>query len=265
VTVNDTPRLVVESPCVRRARRPAARVRLVCFPHAGAGASAFAAWPGLLPPEIEVIAVQLPGREDRIGEPPLVSVPAAVRTAGAALRPFLTDPFVFFGHSVGALIAFELARELRARRRAGPAHLFLSAQTPPGTISPSPPLHALSDERFRTAIEDLGGMSGAVARDDDLMRVLLPALRADFELGENHRFQPGDPLSTSITAMGGRSDPLATPERLGAWRDHTTGPFELRTFAGGHFYLNDLTRAVTAAITEALAVGEHLEVCRGSR
>ncbi|MFG2572650.1 thioesterase II family protein [Streptomyces sp. NPDC048481] len=246
-------RLIAETPLVRRARRSNRRVRLFCLPHAGAGASAFAAWPGLFPPEVEIVAVQLPGREDRVGEPHPASVDAAVRMVAVALRPYLQGPYAFFGHSGGALLAFELARALR-RRGTQPGHLFLSGQSAPGHDVAVPELHRLSDDDFGAALRSLDGTSDTVFGDPELMKLLLPTLRADFTLWENHRHRPDQPLSVPITALGGDTDPRAPVSGLHAWREQTTGAFSVEVFPGGHFYLND-SEAELAAIVGGTLLG----------
>ncbi|MCP3804557.1 alpha/beta fold hydrolase [Allokutzneria sp. A3M-2-11 16] len=247
----ESDRLHVESPFVRRARRPNRRVRLFCFPHAGAGASSFADWPSMLPPEVELIAVQLPGREDRVGESPFLRMEITVRTVGLALRPYLQGPCAFFGHSGGALLAFELARALR-KRGMEPNHLFLSGQPAPDLPAVVPNIHGLPDEDFRKALHLLGGMSADVVNDDELMKVLLPSLRADFTLWETYRYQAQPKLSAPITALGGDADDRAPISTLEAWREHTTGAFASRVFPGGHFYLNDVGVDLTETIGSAL-------------
>jgi medium-chain acyl-[acyl-carrier-protein] hydrolase len=250
--VPETDRLTVESPYVRRAARAERRIRLFCLPYAGAGASSYAEWPRLLPPEIEVVAVQLPGREDRLGEAPFTRVAPAVRTIGLALRPYLQGPFAFFGHSSGALLAFELARALRQRTGMRPAHLVLSSQPPPDAERQPEPMHHLPDAEFRAALRGLGGTAHSVFDDEDLMPLLLPALRADFALCENHRFVSGPPLSSPITVFGSPGDSRAPVADLHGWRRHTDDAFHLRLFDGGHFYLNDAADEITAAIGATL-------------
>ncbi|MGW6980355.1 thioesterase II family protein [Streptomyces sp. NPDC054932] len=257
-------RLIAETPFVRRARRANRRIRLFCFPHAGAGASAFAAWPALFPPEVEIVAVQLPGREDRVGEPHPASVDAAVRTVAVALRPYLQGPYAFFGHSGGALLAFELARALR-KRGTRPGHLFLSGQPAPGTDLAGPPLHGLSDEDFGAALRDLDGTSDGVFTDPELMKLLLPTLRADFTLWENHRHRPGEPLDVPITALGGDTDPRAPVSGLHAWEEQTTGPFSVEVFPGGHFYLNDSEAELTSMLGSTLLGREPAYAGQGER
>jgi medium-chain acyl-[acyl-carrier-protein] hydrolase len=256
----DSDRFVVESPYVRRARRPEARFRLFCFPHAGAGASSFAEWPRWLPDDVELVAVQLPGREDRVRERPLTDMAPAVRTLALALRPYLGGSFAFFGHSGGALLAFELARALRQKRGVEPAHLFLSGQAAPDFPSRAEPIHHLPEPEFRAALHALGGTARAVVDNEDLMRLLLPVLRADFTLGEGYRFQPGPPLSTAITALGGVDDDRAPADALEAWRRHTVGPFHRRIFDGGHFYLTDAAAELADTVGQALL---HPETSRG--
>lgn len=257
-------RLIAETPFVRRARRANRKTRLFCFPHAGAGASAFAAWPALFPPEVEIVAVQLPGREDRVGEPHPASVEVAVRMVAVALRPYLQGPYAFFGHSGGALLAFELARALR-KRGTQPRHLFLSGQPAPGHHSAATQLHRLSDEDFGDALRGLDGTSDGVFGDPELMKLLLPTLRADFTLWENHRHRPGPPLSVPVTALGGDTDPRAPISGLQAWAEHTTGEFSVEVFSGGHFYLNDSEAELTTVLGSTLQGREPMYAGQGER
>ncbi|WP_240436508.1 thioesterase II family protein [Streptomyces sporangiiformans] len=239
--------LAPESPYIWRARRPGATHRLICFPHAGAGAPAYADWAELLPPEIELVAVQLPGRQNRIAEDPFTEVGPLIGVLTHALRPVLDGSYAFFGHSAGATLAYELARALRARGSRGPEHLFLSAQPAPGA-SEVRRLHELSDDDFRAEILKLGGIEPEIAEDDDVMESMLYTLRADFTLWERHRLEPGAPLDCPITVLSGESDPRAPLHEVKRWRDHTTGEFGTEFYPGGHFYFLELSSEVVSLI-----------------
>lgn len=244
-----------DSPLIRRAPRQAPRLRLFCFPHAGAGASAFGEWPSLLPEDIEVAAIALPGREDRLTEQAATHTTALIRALTQAIRPYLGQPLAFFGHSGGALLAFELARVMRQRLRTEPVHLFLSGQPAPQVPQPAP-IHALPDAEFSGRIRELGGIHPDVLADEQALNMMMVAVRADFALWENHEYKPGKPLAAPITAFGGESDPRTGTGDLDAWAEHTTGTFRLRMFPGGHFFVNDERDALLDDIVRDLkAVG----------
>ncbi|MFE9096515.1 thioesterase II family protein [Streptomyces sp. NPDC007264] len=248
----DTADLVAETPYIWRARRDGHRHRLICFPHAGAGAGAYTEWAALLPPETELVAVQLPGRQNRIAEEPFTEVAPLVRVLTQALRPVLEGPFSFFGHSGGAILAFELARVLRDRGGPQPAHLFLSAQSAPGSREGIRQLHHLSDEELTAEVVRLGGIEAEIAEDEDVMDALLTTLRADFTLWENHRIAPADPLDVPITVLSGDSDPRAPLHTLDAWREQTTARFDVRRYPGGHFYFLGRAAELTGFISQTL-------------
>lgn len=231
-----SPDLVVETPWIWRARRTRARRRLICFPHAGAGAGAYGEWARLLPADIELAAVQLPGRQNRIAEDPVTEVGPLVKVLAQALRPVLDGDFAFFGHSGGAALAYEVAKALRERGAPGPSHLFLSAQPAPGTVGRVPVMHTLSDEELGAEVVRLGGIEPEIAEDEEVMEGLLPTLRADFTLWERHRVEAGAPLDTPITVLSGDADPRAPKDTLYGWAAHTTGAFHTRFYPGGHFY-----------------------------
>jgi medium-chain acyl-[acyl-carrier-protein] hydrolase len=225
-----------ENPFVRRAALAAPRARLLCLPHAGAGASAFADWPALLAPEIEVAAIQLPGREDRISEPAATDVVPLVRSLVQAVRPYLAVPTALFGHSGGGALAFELATALGRQLRREPARLFISGEPAPG-VPRRQMLHLLDDEEFAAALGELGGTPDGLLADEHTSRVILPALRADFALWETHDYSERPPLAAAITVFGGDQDTRVTRDDLAGWRAVTTGPFRLHLFPGGHFFL----------------------------
>ncbi|NUT45712.1 MAG: thioesterase [Saccharothrix sp.] len=250
--MTDNADLVAETPYVWRAPRADRRQRLICFPHAGAGATAYADWAPLLPDSVELLAVQLPGRQNRIAEAPFTEVEPLVRVLAQALRPFLDGPFAFFGHCGGAVLAYELALALRDRELSAPTHLFLSGQTAPGLAAAAPDLHGLPDDRFGAELVRLGGIEAELAADRHVMAALLPTLRADFTLWERHRMRVGAPLPSPITAMAGRADPRTPADAVEAWRDRTGARFRTRFFPGGHFYFLDAPAEVAGFLGEAL-------------
>ena len=237
--------------------RPAPRqftsVRLFCFPYAGVGASIFRQWPAGLPIEVDLCAVQLPGRTVRLSEPPVASIPVLVDGIVAAVAPYLDVPFAFFGHSMGAVLAAEVTRELAARGAQLPRYLMVSARRPPHMADSQSPLRNLSDTEFVEEImRRYGGIPSEVLRERDILAMLLPALRADIAALENHRPPRRTPLPCPIVAFGGSDDALTPRSHLEAWRAETDSNFEICVFPGGHFYLEAARTAVLAKISELL-------------
>ena len=231
--------------------RPGA-TRLFCLPHAGAGASAYWEWVQLLAPEIEVIPVQLPGRESRYKEPARRSV---FELAAELIEP-VTDraglDFALFGHSMGALLAYELARTLTARGTP-PRQLFVSGHRAPQLPLRRAAAHLLPDPELVAVIEELGGTSPEVLAEPQLVRLMLPLMRADFEICETYRHPHEDPMPVPITALGGRADPSVSVGELRAWRNLTSAGFEAEIFPGGHFYLHPERDEVVAALLARLS------------
>ena len=229
-------------------------IRLFCFPYAGVGASVFRQWPVSLPAECDVCAVQLPGRTVRLSEPPIASIPGLVDGIVAGIMPYLDLPFVFFGHSMGAILAAETTRELVSRGLRLPSHLIVSGRRPPHMADPKSPLRNLSDTEF---IEEImrryGGIPPEVLREKDILAMLLPALRADIAALETHQPPRRAPLPCPIVAFGGSNDALAPITHLEAWREETASSFEVCVFPGGHFYLEPERAAVLAKVKETLA------------
>lgn len=233
-------------------RRPAA-ARLFCFPHAGVGASVYRQWPHGLPVELEVCALQLPGRGHRLSEPPVATIRALVEAIVSAMAPQLDRPFAFFGHSMGAVLAFEVARALRLKGLPQPSRLIVSGRRGPHTPEPSPPLRHLSDAEFVAEINRrYGGIPAEILENDDVLALLLPCLRADIAALETHRPEPEPPLPCPISAFGGSDDPQTPRAQLDAWGAETTGGFEVRIFPGGHFYLEAQRPAVLAHVSAML-------------
>jgi medium-chain acyl-[acyl-carrier-protein] hydrolase len=228
------------SPWVRRLQPDSAgELRLFCFPHAGGGASFFADWPRQLPPEIQVLAVQLPGREERLSEPPFTRLQPLLGALITALRPHLVPPYAFFGHSMGTLLAFEVARQLREQGDHLPTHLIVSGRGAAGHARAGTPLSTLSDPELIAQLRQYQGTPAQVLDNPDFLKVLLPVLRADSLVCDTYRYESGEPLDCPVTAFGGDADPEATPEDLHSWKDLTSCDFAVRLFPGDHFYLKN--------------------------
>jgi medium-chain acyl-[acyl-carrier-protein] hydrolase len=218
---------------------PAARLRLVCFPYAGGGAASFRGWACGLPPWVEVLAVELPGRGRRFHERPHRDCAALVREAVALLLPFLDRPFLIFGHSMGALIAFEVARALRRHRAPMPERLLVSGAAAPHTPRRGRALHRLADDDLITALRDLNGTPPQVLDSREMIDLVLPTLRADFELFDTYCCTPEPPLTCPLSVFGGTRDRFAPAGALEPWREHTTAGFALHMVPGEHFFLAD--------------------------
>jgi len=213
--------------------------RLFCFPYAGGGTSIFRTWQDMLPPDVTVCPVKLPGRENRLAEPPFTRISLLVRGMAHALRPFLNCPFAFFGHSMGALISFELARQLRRQKAPEPIYLFVSAQQAPQIPDLTPPLHPLPEADFIEQMRRLNGTPEAILQNTELMRIMLPMLRADFAMCETYMYQEEEPLSCPISVFGGQQDGEVSYNSLAAWRNQTSSTFTLRLLPGTHFFIKD--------------------------
>lgn len=241
----ETPWLVSQKP------NRSANVRLFCLPYAGGGASIFGSWQKNFSDTVEVCPVQLPGRGLRIEEPSFTEMNELVRIAGQALAPHLDKPFAFFGHSMGALVAFELARHIRREYSLQPIHLFVSGRCSPQT-SRGPFNSHVSDFAFAEILRRNNGIPKEALEDPELMELVLPIIRADFALCESYVYAPESPFSFPITAFGGLNDYGAPRDCIESWHDHTTGPFVVRMFPGDHFFLNALKSPLLEVIAKEL-------------
>ncbi|NLG49318.1 MAG: thioesterase [Chloroflexi bacterium] len=217
---------------------PQASLRLFCFPYSGASASAFYAWASSLPDAIEVCPVELPGRGARLTEPLCSRLSPLVESIAQGLLPALDKPFALFGHSMGALVSFELARHLRRRYGVEPVHLFVSGHPAPQLPDEEPPIHALPEAEFIARVRGLNGTPDEVWQHAELRDLLIPILRADFAVCETYQFRPDEPLRHPISAMAGLGDPYVSRGQMEGWRELTAGAFSLRMFPGDHFYLH---------------------------
>ncbi|BAZ48614.1 erythronolide synthase [Nostoc sp. NIES-4103] len=231
---------------------PKAKMRIFCFPYAGAGASIYKDWSSLFPSIIDICPIQLPGRENRWQEPPITQLKTLIKVLVPLLRPYLDTPFAIFGHSMGALIGFELARELHRCNWKMPDHLFMSGFRAPQITKSDLPIHRLPEYKFINALQRFQGIPESVLLNTELMQAFLPILRADFKLLETYFYRQDAALNCSITALGGTADPNVTQQELEQWREQTTSHFSLKLFAGGHFFLSQQANFIAQDISEKI-------------
>ena len=229
-----------------------AKLRLFCFPYAGGGAYIYRTWSNTLPSLVEVCAIQLPGRGTRISEKPLSDLAQVVEQAAQGLQRYFDRPFAFFGHSMGALIGFELARQLQRQNKTGPRHLFVSAHRAPHLPDTEPSFYNLPDAELIEELRRLKGTPTEVLENPELMHLMLPLMRADFSVCQNYDYQAAaQPLACPISVFGGLEDTL-TKEQLQDWRQHTTAAFKLRLFPGDHFFLHTYQESLLRALAQEL-------------
>ncbi len=236
-----------------RRPKPEADVRLFCFPFAGGGASTYRDWQSALGPRIDVYPVQLPGREDRLKERPEGSMRVLASRLADALKPLFRGRFAFFGHSMGALIQYELTRELERRGADLPFLIMPSARRAPHIALQSEPIHHLSDEAFIKRLNDrYQAIPEAVLAEPELMAIFIPMLKADFQMLETYRHEDAAALRAPISAFAGARDAGETPALVWKWRELTAGPFKLDVIDGGHFFLSESRAALLPAVSAAL-------------
>ena len=227
------------------------RLRLFCLPHAGGGATAYHPWAAGLTDFVQICPIQLPGREARLTEPLCDRLDILVDDMDRALRSWLDIPFAIFGHSMGALLAFEWARRLQREKCPTPVWLFLSGRCAPDTPGDSNLLHSLPDREFVTELTRLyDGMPQEFLENEALKEVFLPILRADLAVVESYRFQEDKPLDCPITVFSGIDDASVSWDQLLAWKRHTRSRFAMQVLPGGHFYSQrPLLQTISATLT----------------
>ncbi|MGC7096111.1 thioesterase II family protein [Amycolatopsis lurida] len=230
--------------------RPGAALRLICLPHAGGGAAAYRDWPGCFSSDVEVNLVQLPGRENRMFDTPHSRMDTLVPALAEHLGSLTAGRYALFGHSMGALVAFELSRYLGADRR--PEVLIVSGHHAPHLERTGPHRHALSESELVDALRELGGLSPEVLDNPEYLKLVLPTVRADLAVVEEYAWPGGEPLTHDLVALGGAGDRMVPAEDLRAWERHTTARFSHRIFPGGHFYLQDQLVDVIDEVRRAL-------------
>ena len=233
---------------------PQARLRLFCFAYAGGGTASYFHWAKLVPKEVELYAIRLPGRESRMKEPPYVHLSALLKDLKEVLSPYLSKPFVFFGHSMGALLAFELIRELRRYNDAQPLHLFAAGHRAPQIPDPQPPLYQMPDAEFIHEMQHrYNGIPPAILSNQELLVLFLPAMRSDITILDTYRYVDEPPLACPISVFGGENDNSVSYEELDAWRYQTKNSFNLKMFPGDHFFLHNAPTSLLQVLTQELA------------
>lgn len=242
---------------VRPRPNPHARVRLFCFPYAGGAASIFYAWLDDLPCQVEICAIQLPGRERRLKEASFTRMEPLLEALAPMLQPYLDKPFAFFGHSMGAVIAFELARHLHREYDRRPQALFPSGRRAPQVPDTSPITYDLPKDEFVEELRRIGGTPKEVLENVELLEIMIPLIRADFQLIQTYEYIAGDPLRCPIIAYGGLDDDEETRDLLWEWKEQTGFRFKLQMMAGDHFFLQSsetlLLKSLARELSEVIA------------
>jgi medium-chain acyl-[acyl-carrier-protein] hydrolase len=230
-----------------------ARLRLFCFPYAGGGASVFRPWSQALPPDVEVCGVQFPGHESRLGEPAHTRLAPLVQALAEAIYPFLDRPFAFFGHSMGALVSFELARQLRRAYDKHPVCMYLAAFRAPQLPNPNIRIYHLPEEVFKVVLR-VYGIPEMILQNEELMQATLPTLRADLELCDTYEYSEEPPLECPLLIFGGKDDAGISPEDLEPWPLQSSATCSLSLLPGSHFFLHSAQDLLLAAISENLTM-----------
>ncbi|HEV7745465.1 MAG TPA: alpha/beta fold hydrolase [Pyrinomonadaceae bacterium] len=236
----------------RWGEKPKATIRLFCFPFAGGSTNTYRVWQGLLPEPIDVVAVQLPGRGERLSESPFQRLSEIVEALGRELIPYFDKPFAFFGHSMGALISFELTQWLRKHHQTMPSHLFVSGHRAPQVPKAIAPTWDLPEPEFIERVRELNGTPQEVLDNPELMQLMIPLLRADFAVCETYEYQPQSVLDCCLTVFGGVGDLESPYEHLTPWREQTSAPYKLHMLPGDHFFVQtahvEITRIIAAEL-----------------
>ena len=230
---------------------PAATTRLVCFPHAGGSASYFHPLSARFAPAVDVVALQYPGRQDRRQEPCLTDIGELADHVTAEIATLDPLPTVFFGHSMGAVLAFETIRRLEERTGPGPYALVASGRRGPATDRKETVSQECDDALIRE-IKKLNGTDSSLLADDDILRMALPSLRGDYQAIESYRCPADVRVHAPVTVLTGDADPKTSLSEAGMWVGHTHGDFRMRVYPGGHFFLQDHQRAVGDEIAKDL-------------
>jgi pyochelin biosynthetic protein PchC len=230
---------------------PESRMRLFCFPFAGGAASYYFPYSTALSPRFEVQAIQYPGRQERRKEPCVENISDLADSIFDALSCATDRPYAFFGHSMGAVVAYEVARRLQRAGRRGPRWLFVSGRRAPSRHR-AESVYRRDDSGLVAELRTLGGTDPRWLDDAELLATILPPIRSDYRAIETYRHVPGPPLDCPVTALAGDSDPYASVGEVTAWQEHSAAEFQLRLFAGGHFFLDAYRQEVLDIISGTL-------------
>lgn len=232
-------------------RAPDSPVQLVCFAHAGGSASFFFPVSRAMSPAVEVSAVQYPGRQDRRAEPNIDDIATLADAIFPVVRPLTDRPLAFFGHSMGAIIAYEVALRLEADGAPPLTRLYASGRRAPSRYRQEA-VHRLGDAGLIADMRKLSGTNAGLLGDPETLAMILPSVRSDYKAIETYTHTPGRTVSCPIRALIGDSDPKVTVEEAKAWSEHTTGSFDMRVFPGGHFYHVDQSRELIQFLSDDL-------------
>jgi medium-chain acyl-[acyl-carrier-protein] hydrolase len=240
--------------CPRPVAAP--RLRLFCFPYAGGVGSIFHHWPAALPADVEVWALTLPGRGFRLREAPVKRMQPLIQEITREIAPLLDRPVALFGHSLGAVVAWEMAHVLAKTETVTLLRLFVSGKGAPQLVPNSPPLHLLGEEELLARLRDYNGMPEVVIQNPEVRELVVPSLRADLELLETWEYSERPPLEIPIAAFGGVQDVLIPQAVLDAWGEQTRGAFESHMLPGGHLFIDTHSAPLLEQVARHLSTNE---------
>ncbi|GAB3440718.1 alpha/beta fold hydrolase [Streptomonospora sediminis] len=230
---------------------PQSAVRLVCLPHAGGSASFYLPMARALSPEIDVVCAQYPGRQDRLREQCIDTIDGLADELFAAVQPWCDRPIAIFGHSMGATLGFELTRRIEAESSATVTRFFASGRRAPSAFRDET-VHQRDDDGIIAELQRLSGTDTRILGDEEILRMALPAIRADYRAAETYRYQGGPALRCPVTVLAGDADPKTTADEARQWKEHTEAECDVHLFSGGHFFLADHQAEILDLITDRL-------------